>query len=379
MEPAMNGSAVAFPPKPVFRDCLRPLRPYVPGSSSEEVAREYAPERISKMGSNENPLGPGRKAVAAVAGLAGGLSVYPDASAGELRAALAKLRGKKPGNFFVGNGSDEVLLLIAATYLNPGDTVLVGSHTFFNYEFVARVFDADVRTIPAREWKYDLPAFSMAADANTKLMFLCNPNNPTGLHFSHADLAGFLYSIPGNILVVVDEAYGEYADAPDYPDSAALMEDFPNLITVRTFSKAHGLAGLRVGYGMAAEAVAQDVRQVKMPFNVNLLAQKAATAALGDEEHLHRTLSMNREGKAVLAPALEGMDCEVLPSQGNFLCFRPPRPAAALCDRLFHEGVIVRPLNRFGMDEWIRVTVGTPEQNAHFLAAFSEALGRIGG
>jgi histidinol-phosphate aminotransferase len=379
MELAMKPSVSAFPPKPVFRDCLRPLRPYVPGSSSEDVARMYAPERISKMGSNENPLGPGRKAMAAVAGLAGGLSVYPDASTGELRAALAKLRGKKPGNFFVGNGSDEVLLLIAATYLNPGDTVLVGSHTFFNYEFVGRVFDADVRTIPARDWKYDLPAFSMAADAGTKLIFLCNPNNPTGLHVSHADLAGFLYSIPRNILVVVDEAYGEYADAPDFPDTAALMEDFPNLIAVRTFSKAYGLAGLRVGYGMAAEAIAEDVRQVKMPFNVNLLAQKAATAALGDDEHQQRTRSLNREGKAALSAALERMECEVLASQGNFLCFRPPRPAADLCERLFHAGVIVRPLSRFGMEAWIRVTIGTPDQNAHFLAAFSEALGGLDG
>jgi histidinol-phosphate aminotransferase len=372
MESAMIRSTMQ--PKPVYRDCLRPLRPYVPGSSSEEVAGKYAPERISKMGSNENPLGPGRKAVAAVTGMASGLSVYPDASAGELRAALAKLRGKQPGNFFVGNGSDEVLLLIAATYLNPGDTVLVGSHTFFNYEFVARVFDADVRTIPARDWRYDLTAFSRAAEEGAKLIFLCNPNNPTGLHFSHADLAGFLQSLPKDILVVVDEAYGEYADAADFPDSAALLEEFPNLIAVRTFSKAHGLAGLRVGYGMASEAVAEDVRRVKMPFNVNLLAQKAATAALDDEEHLQRTRSLNREGKAALSLALEGMDCEVLESQGNFLCFRPPHPSAALCDRLFRDGVIVRPLDRFGMDGWIRVTIGTPGQNAHFLAAFSEAL-----
>ncbi|MDB5050883.1 MAG: histidinol-phosphate aminotransferase 2 [Fibrobacteres bacterium] len=357
--------------KPAFRNCLLPLQPYVPGSSTEEVAGRYAPIRISKMGSNENPLGPGPKAMEAVRNLAASLSVYPDASAGDLRAALAAAAGKKPGNFFVGNGSDEVLLLIAATYLNPGDQVLVGTHTFFNYEFVARVFDGEVHTIPTRDLRYDLPAFSAAADARTKLIFLCNPNNPTGLYFTHTDLAGFLYSLPRNVLVVVDEAYGEYADAEDFPDTAALMEDFPNLVAVRTFSKAYGLAGLRVGYAMASETIVKDLRQVKMPFNVNLPAQKAALAALGDAEHLERTLGLNGEGKRSLTRELEKLGCEVLPSQGNFLCFQPPGSAAAICEYLFRQGVIVRPLNRFGLDRWIRVTVGTQNQNSHFLEALS--------
>ncbi|HKP97993.1 MAG TPA: histidinol-phosphate transaminase [Fibrobacteria bacterium] len=363
--------------KPSYRNCLRSLEPYVPGSSSEEAAVRYAPPRISKMGSNENPLGPGRKAMEAVRNLAGSLSVYPDATAGELRGALAASRGGKPGNFFVGNGSDEVLLLIAATYLNPGDNVLVSAHTFFNYEFVARVFDGEVRTIPTRDLRYDLPAFAAAADARTKLVFLCNPNNPTGLYFTHADLAGFLYAMPRDVLVVVDEAYGEYADAEDFPDARALMEDFPNLVVTRTFSKAYGLAGLRVGYAMAPESIVKDLRQVKMPFNVNLPAQKAARAALEDAEHLRRTLRLNAEGKRSLTRALERLGCEVLASQGNFLCFRPPRPvaAASLCERLFSQGVIVRPLARFGLEGWVRVTIGTPDQNAHFLGAVSECFG----
>jgi histidinol-phosphate aminotransferase len=361
--------------KPDFRTCLRPLQPYVPGSSAEEVAGKYAPQRISKMGSNENPLGPGRKAMEAVRNLAGGISVYPDASAGDLRAALASATGKKPANFFVGNGSDEVLLLIAATYLNPGDNVLVSTHTFFNYEFVARVFDGEVRTVPTRDLRYDLTGLAAAADARTRLVFLCNPNNPTGLHFSHADLEAFLRSIPRNILVVVDEAYGEYADAEDFPDASALMEAHPNLIATRTFSKAHGLAGLRVGYAMASESIVKDLRQVKMPFNVNLAAQKAALAALDDGDHLRRTLRINAEGMATLRRELERWGCRVLSSQGNFLCFLPPRPAAELCEHLFRQGVIVRPLGRFGLDGWIRVTIGTPEQNAHFLSALSERLG----
>jgi histidinol-phosphate aminotransferase len=360
--------------KPSYRNCLRRLQPYVPGSSAEEVAGRYAPARISKMGSNENPLGPGRKAMDAVRSLAGSLSVYPDASAGDLRAALAAATGRKPGNFFVGNGSDEVLLLIAATYLNPGDNVLASTHTFFNYEFVSRVFDGEVRTVPTRNLRYDLAAFSAAADARTKLVFLCNPNNPTGLHFTHAELEVLMRSMPREALVVVDEAYGEYADAPDFPDTPALMEAFPNLVMTRTFSKAYGLAGLRVGYAMAAESIVKDLRQVKMPFNVNLAGQKAALAALGDREHLDRTLRLNRDGKSALEGGLTRLGCEVLPSQGNFLCFRPPLPPAAICETLFGNGVIVRPLIRFGLEAWIRVTVGTPDQNAHFLSALADSL-----
>lgn len=361
--------------KPSFRNCLLPLRPYIPGSSAEEVAGKYAPPRISKMGSNENPLGPGSKAMAAVRSLAADLSVYPDASAGELRVALAAATGKKPGNIFVGNGSDEVLLLIAATYLNPGDNVLVSAQTFFNYEFVARVFDGEVRTVPTRNLRYDLSGFSPFADERTKVVFLCNPNNPTGHYFTHAELEDFLRSMPRHALVVVDEAYGEYADAADFPDTAALMDVHPNLITARTFSKAYGLAGLRVGYAIASESIVKDLRQVKMPFNVNLPAQKAALAALGDREHLQRTLRLNGEGKVFLTRALEKLACEVLPSQGNFLCFQPPRPAAAVCDHLFRQGVIVRPLIRFGLEPWIRVTIGTQDQNAHFLSALAEFLG----
>ncbi|MEO6094370.1 MAG: histidinol-phosphate transaminase [Fibrobacteria bacterium] len=360
--------------KPAFRNCLRPLQPYVPGSSTEEVEGKYAPTRISKMGSNENPLGPGRKAMEAVRNLGAGISVYPDASAGDLRAALAASTGKKPGNFFVGNGSDEVLLLIAATYLNPGDNVLASTHTFFNYEFVSRVFDGEVRAVPTRGLRYDLPAFLAAADARTKIIFLCNPNNPTGLYFSHADLEAFLRAIPRQALVIIDEAYGEYVDAADFPDTRALMESFPNLVTTRTFSKAYGLAGLRVGYALASESIVKDLRQVKLPFNVNLAAQKAALAALDDREHLERTLRMNREGKHLLERNLARMGCETLASQGNFICFRPPRPATEICDRLFRQGVIVRPLNRFGLDAWIRVTIGTPDQNAHFVSAVAELL-----
>jgi histidinol-phosphate aminotransferase len=360
--------------RPTFRNCLRPLQPYIPGSSAEEVAGKYAPQRISKMGSNENPLGAGRKAMEAVRNMAAGISIYPDASAGDLRAALALATGRKPGNFFVGNGSDEVLLLIAATYLNPGDNVLASTHTFFNYEFVSRVFDGEVRTVPTRDLRYDLPAFAAAADARTKLVFLCNPNNPTGLHFTQRELADFLRSMPREALIVVDEAYAEYVDAADFPDTAGLMDEFPNLILTRTFSKAYGLAGLRVGYALASESIVKDLRKVKMPFNVNLAAQKAALAALDDIEHLERTLRLNGEGKVLLERVLEKLGCTVLPSQGNFLCFQPPRPAGAVCDHLFGQGVIVRPLMRFGLDGWIRVTIGTPDQNAHFLSAMAESL-----
>jgi histidinol-phosphate aminotransferase len=372
----VRSSPSAPPALPEYRPCLRPIRPYVPGGSAEDVAARHAPERISKLGSNENPLGPGPLALEAVRNQAAALSVYPDAACAELAAALASHTGMRPGNFLIGNGSDEVLMLLAATYLNPGDRALVGSHTFFNYEFVARLFDAEVVTVPAKAMRYDLPAFSAAAaaGASTRMAFLCNPNNPTGSHFTHDELSAFLAAMPRRALIVVDEAYREYVDpahAPDFPDTLALMERHPNLVVTRTFSKAHGLAALRVGYAVASEAVIADARRTRMPFSVNLLAQKAAVAALRDRDHLERTLRMNREGKAFLAGRLAALGCEVLPSQANFLCFRPPWPADRVCDHLFREGVIVRPLSRFGLDGWIRVTVGRPDQNGHFLSSLA--------
>jgi histidinol-phosphate aminotransferase len=363
------------PAPPAYRPCLRPIRPYVPGGSAEDVAARHAPERISKLASNENPLGPGPLALEAVRNQAAALSVYPDAACAELAAALASHTGMRPGNFLIGNGSDEVLMLLAATYLNPGDRALVGSRTFFNYEFVARLFDAEVVTVPAQAMRYDLPGFAAAADARARMIFLCNPNNPTGLHFTHDELAAFLAAVPRQAVIVVDEAYLEYVDAPDFPDTLALMERHPNLVVTRTFSKAHGLAALRVGYAIASEAVIADARRTRMPFSVNLLAQKAAVAALRDRDHLDRTLRMNREGKASLALRLRALGCEVLPSQANFLCFRPPWPADRVCDHLLRDGVIVRPLSRFGLDGWIRVTVGRPDQNGHFLSGLSRFRG----
>jgi histidinol-phosphate aminotransferase len=369
--------AVTVSIKPAFRDCLIPLRPYVPGGTTEDVACKYAPQRISKMGSNENPLGPGPMAMEAVKNQLGNLSVYPDVSCAELRSTLAAETGKQPGNFFVGNGSDEVLQLIAATYLNPGDGVLVSTHTFFQYEFIARIFDAEVRTVPTRELAYDLPGFLAAVDGRTKMVFLCNPNNPTGLYFTHSGLSALLSAMPKSVLVVIDEAYVEYVDAGDFPDTVALMEAFPNLVVTRTFSKAYGLAALRVGYAIAADWIIKDLMRVKMPFNVNQLAQKAAVAALGDKEHLNRTTWLNGDGRKSLARSLERLGCRVLPSQGNFLCFEPPRPVAAVCEYLSRQGVIVRPLSRFGLDTGIRVTVGTLAQNAHFLEAMTAVLAAL--
>ena len=368
---------MTIPAGPAFRACLLPIKPYVPGRTAEEAAGECPPARIIKLGSNENPLGPGRKAMEAVMKLAGSLSTYPDPTCVELRAAMAAATGMRVENFLVGNGSDEVLLLIAATYLNPGDNVVVSSHTFFNYEFVSRVFAGEVRTVATRDLHYDLAGMAAAVDSRTKLVFLCNPNNPTGLYFSHAELEGFLRSVPRTALIVMDEAYGEYADAEDFPRVPALLGEFPNLVAARTFSKAYGLAGLRVGYAMAAESVIKDLRQVKMPFNVNLPAQKAALAALDDQEHMQRTLRVTREGRAFLSGGLAKLGCRVLPTQGNFICFEPPRHAASICDHLFRQGVIVRPLARFGLEDWIRVTIGTPGMNGYFLEAFRGELGRV--
>jgi histidinol-phosphate aminotransferase len=361
---------------PLLRRCLEPLRPYVPGRGADEVARAHAPARVSRLGSNENPLGPGPRAIAALRRHADGVSVYPDPSCRELRAALARGAELGADGFFVANGSDEVLLLIAAAFLEPGQGVLTSAHTFFNYEFVARIFDGDIRTIPTRGLACDLDGFAAAAGPETRLVFLCNPNNPTGLSFTHDALAALLGRLSPRTLVVIDEAYREYAAAADFPDTVALLGEFPNLIVVRTFSKAHGLAALRVGYAIARPAIVEGLGRVKMPYSVNLLAQKAAVAALEDQEHLRRTLRLNGEEKTSLAAALDRLGCRVLPSEANFLCFAPPAAAGEICEAVLRDGVIVRSLAHFGLPEWIRVSVGKPEENAHFLEALGRQLAR---
>lgn len=359
----------------VARKSIQGLKPYVPGKSIDEVRAKYDPPAITKLGSNENPLGVSAKVLAAVKEALPRISLYPDGASLELRAALALAHGTAPDQIMVGNGSDEVLLMIAAAFLNPGETVLVSEHTFSEYEFSGRVMDGKIVKIPLKDFRYHLAGFKKKLRPPPKLVFLCNPNNPTGSYFTHAELEDLLKAASPKTLVVVDEAYGEYADAADFPRSLDLLKRHPNLIVSRTFSKIFGMAGLRLGYGFAHPLVIREIARVKTPFNVNLLVQAAALAALADADFRARSIANNVEGRGFLAAELKARGLQAIPTQANFICFRTRRPAVDLCEDMLKEGVIVRALRSFGLDYWVRVTIGMPEQNERFLESLDKALG----
>lgn len=358
------------------RKPIQALKPYVPGKSIEDVRAKYAPPVITKLGSNENPLGANPRVVEAMQGALARASLYPDGASRALRQALADGVGLTPDHVMVGNGSDEVLLMIAAAFLNPGEKVLVSENTFSEYEFSGRVFDGKIVKVPLKKFRYDLAAFRKKLTLKPKLVFLCNPNNPTGTYFTHDELRALLEATPANTIVVVDEAYAEYADAADFPRCVELMREFPRLIVSRTFSKIHGMAGLRLGYAFGDPLLMRETARVKTPFNVNLLVQAAAPAALADRGFVERSIENNRVGRALLEERLRALGLEALPTQANFVCFRTDRPAVDLCEDLLKQGVIIRALRSFGLDYWNRVTIGTPEQNERFLEALGLVLGQ---
>ncbi|MDB5049987.1 MAG: Histidinol-phosphate aminotransferase [Fibrobacteres bacterium] len=358
----------------IARKSIQALKPYIPGKSIEEVRSKYNPSVITKLGSNENPLGASPKVLEALRAALPRVSLYPDGASRDLRAALAEAHGLSPDQVLVGNGSDEVLLLIAAAFLNPGETVLVSENTFSEYEFAGRVMDGKIVKVPLKKNRYHLAGFKKKLALKPKLLFLCNPNNPTGSYFTHAELLDLLQAVPRRTLVVVDEAYCEYADAADFPRSRELLDAFPNLIISRTFSKIFGMAGLRLGYCFAHALLIRETARVKTPFNVNLLVQAAALAALGDKGFRARSIANNLEGRTFLESELEKRGLEYVPTQANFICFRTSRPAVDLCEDLLKQGMIIRALRSFGLDYWNRVTIGKPEQNVRFLEALDSAL-----
>jgi histidinol-phosphate aminotransferase len=360
------------------RPAIQALKPYVPGRSIDDVKAAYNPGRIVKLGSNENPLGANPKVLKAVAKVLPKVSLYPDGSSRELREALAAYCSREGAveadEVIVGNGSDEILLMIALAFIKPGERVVVSENTFSEYEFSGRVLDAEIVKVPLRDFRYDVAGFAKALALKPKMMFLCNPNNPTGNYFTHAELESLLKKAPRECLIVVDEAYGDYATEKDFPRSIELMRAYPNLLIARTFSKLFGLAGLRLGYGLGQAALLRETLRVKTPFNVNLLVQTAAVTALNDRTFIRKSLSVNEKGRAQIEKGLQKLGLFYLPTQANFICFRVPRPALDLCEDLLRRGMIIRALKSFGMPEWCRVTIGTAEQNRFFLQELKTVL-----
>ncbi|MDR1452870.1 MAG: histidinol-phosphate transaminase [Candidatus Margulisbacteria bacterium] len=347
------------------KENIQNIAPYQPG-----VLKEGA----IKLASNENPLGSSPKALAALKESLDKLHLYPDGGCVRLKNALAEYYGLSPEYFLTGNGSDEIFHFITAAFVRPAERVLTSTVTFSEYTFAAKLFAGAVDYAPLADGRFQLEAMLQKITPQTKIIFLANPNNPTGTYFPAAELENFLKKVPDEIMVVLDEAYAEYAAAADYPNSLGLLKTFKNLLLTRTFSKIYGLAGLRAGYMIAAPEVIAYLNKTREPFNVNALAQTAAAAALDDRDFVRRSRENNEIGKKYLYAEFDKLGLKYYPTEANFIFVYIGQDCNAAFQKLLERGVTVRPLQSFGVQDAIRVTIGTPEQNQKFSAALKEIL-----
>ena len=349
------------------------LTPYQPGLPIELVARQYgiAARDIIKLASNENPLGPSPKALAALQKAESGMHRYPEQYA--LVQALAAHHSVDVSTIIIGNGSNDVLDLIARTYLKPGDEAVSSQYAFAVYQIATQSVGATNVVIPAQKFGHDPAAMQAAITPATKVVWIANPNNPTGTFWPSKTLKGFIEHVPSEVVIVLDEAYYEYLEPADRPDSLAWLHEHPNLLVVRTFSKVYGLAGLRIGYGIGAPDAIEVMNRVRQPFNANSLAVSAAAAALGDTDFVAKSFTLNHTEKSALRAGLRDLGLEVLPAYGNFVTFKVAE-AKAVNEALLHRGVIVRPLDSYGMADWLRVTVGLPAENQRFMESLRAVI-----
>ncbi len=358
------------------RNALRDLEPYIPGKAISGGM---------KLSSNENPLGSSPRALAAIPGTAA-LNRYPDGGMHRLKEKLAEFWGVDPDMFVIGNGSDEIMVMIAGAFMEPGLNAVTARHTFSQYTFATTIFGGQMRYADMPEGTFDLLAVAELIDRDTRLVFLCNPNNPTATAFSHEALAAFLREVPDHVVVVIDEAYGEFADSPDYPRTIELIARHPNLIRLRTFSKIYGLAGLRIGYGTAQQELIWLVSKLRQPFNVGTVAQEAAVAALDDREFVEKTILNNAAGRDRICAALDQLGIDYYPPSANFVCTHFPaqahisRQARAglraddIVQQLANRHIAVRPLGSFGLPDHVRISVGTPDEVTAVCEALAKAV-----
>jgi histidinol-phosphate aminotransferase len=364
----------AAPAAPAY---VRELAQYVPGKSIEDVARDLHldPKSIVKLASNENPRGPSPGVIAAIGAAAAEATRYPDGNGFALKAVLSQRLGVDPAQIVLGNGSNDILELAAQAYLRPGDEAVYAAHAFAVYPLATRARGALGVEVPARDFGHDLTRMRAAMTPRTRIVFVANPNNPTGTFVPAAELLAFIASVPPEVLIVLDEAYNEYLEPADRCDSESWIAKHPNLLVSRTFSKAYGLAALRIGYGLMDAGVADMLNRVRQPFNVNALAQAAAIAALADADYVDKSRALNRAGLAQLAAGFAALGVASLPSHGNFVLAKVG-DAGPVYQRLLAQGVIVRPVANYGLPEWLRISVGLPDENERFLSALAAALGR---
>lgn len=360
--------------KEMLRKCLDCIDPYCPGKPIDEVKRELGLEEVYKLASNENPLGPPESAVEAMRTAAGKVSLYPDANAYELRLALAKKHGVAPEEIVFGDGSNELLKLLSLIFLNPGDEIIIPQPSFGEYVRTATLCGAKAKAIPLNEnYAVDLPSMVAAIGSKTKMIYICNPNNPTGTVVDKKLLKQMMHRM-GDLIVVLDEAYFEFVQDENSPDGVAFFKEFPNVVALRTFSKAYGLAGLRVGYGICQGDIACALNKAREPFNVNSLAQVAAVAALNDQEYLKKSVEYNTIEREFLYTELKKRGFQVVPSEANFLLVDVVRDAKEVFGGLLKKGIIVRSAEIFNYPTKIRVSVGLHKENEAFLQGLQEFM-----
>lgn len=356
---------------------IEELIPYVPGKPVEELERELGIKNAVKLASNENPLGPSPLAVEAVKSSSGIMNRYPDGDCFYLKRKLADHIGVSPGNLIIGNGSNEVIEIVARTYLNHEYEAVFGEHAFIVYPLVTRAVGAGEIVSPMPGLTNDLEDIASRITSRTRMVFLANPNNPTGTVFKKDEFESFLDNVRDDVIILVDEAYFEYVEDPNYPDTLEYHRYRKTLVTVRTFSKIYGLAGLRLGYGVASQEVVNYLNRVREPFNVNSLAQAAGIAALDDREHLERSRKLNSQGVSFLSDQLQSMGVSYTPTYANFILVDLKRDPTHIYQALLRRGVIVRPVGGYGLKNHIRVSVGLEEENRRFADALRSVLDEV--
>lgn len=355
------------------RKAILNVKPYQPGKPIEEVKRELGLRDVIKMASNENPLGPSPKAVEAIKKILGNMNRYPEGGCFYLRQLVAKKLKIKPEQLIFGNGSDELIGLVLRAFVNEGDEVIVASPTFLMYEIASSAHGAKIKIVPTRYFKYDLKAMKDAVTKNTKVVFIANPDNPNGTYVSRYEFEDFLKGLPPETMVFLDEAYSDFVEERDYPNGIDYLGK-KNLIVTRTFSKAYGLAGLRVGYGVSNTEIIKYMEAVREPFNVNLLAQAGAIGGLKDKEFLARSKKTVREGKKFLYSELKALGIRYVPSVTNFILIELGPKSNEIVEKLLKKGVIVRNMKAWGLGNFIRVTVGKDTENKRFIRELKKII-----
>lgn len=356
---------------------IRSLQPYQPGKPIEELERELGLTDVIKLASNENPMGPSERVKNAIQTVLPDLARYPDGSAFLLKNRLSEFLGVAPEQLTIGNGSNDVLELIGRVFLSPQNESIISEHAFVVYPLVTKAVGANLKVIPAKNYSQDLNATADAVSDKTRCIFIANPNNPTGTWIGKKALTDFLARIPDDILVVLDEAYFEYVEEADYPNGLDLVDQHSNLIVTRTFSKAYGLAALRIGYAVSHPDIADLMNRVRQPFNVNSMSQAAALAALDDQSHVKKAVALNKEGMVFLQQACERLGLGYIPSVGNFLSIDFGRDAGPIYEALLRKGVIVRPIGVYGLPNHLRVTLGLSTENQKFVDCLEQVLKNV--